>query len=143
MGQLERYGLYVLCLVIFLILGVAIWGSDPQELNHNRELNDPAAVPVVKSEEDHLRDIEGFMEAQARNTLEKQKSAESAIFKPAEFSLTAANAARRFAFFRRSARRFLFSRRLSRRSAVLRSRLSPAETTVSNDSFEPDSAATS
>ena len=27
MGQLERYGLYVLCLVIFLILGVAIWGE--------------------------------------------------------------------------------------------------------------------
>jgi len=32
MGQLERYGLYVLCLVIFLILGIAIWGdsSGPQ-----------------------------------------------------------------------------------------------------------------
>jgi nucleoid-associated protein YgaU len=29
MGQLERYGLYVLCLVIFLILGVAVWGDDP------------------------------------------------------------------------------------------------------------------
>jgi len=28
MGQLERYGLYVLCLVIVLILGVAIWGGD-------------------------------------------------------------------------------------------------------------------
>jgi LysM repeat protein len=27
MGQLEKYGLYVLCLVIFLILGVAIWGG--------------------------------------------------------------------------------------------------------------------
>lgn len=29
MGQLERYGLYVLVVVIFLILGVAIWGGDP------------------------------------------------------------------------------------------------------------------
>lgn len=29
MGQLEKYGLYVLCLVIFLILGVAIWGGEP------------------------------------------------------------------------------------------------------------------
>lgn len=29
MGQLERYGLYVLCVVIVLILGVAIWGGDP------------------------------------------------------------------------------------------------------------------
>jgi LysM repeat protein len=28
MGQLEKYGLYVLCLVIFLILGVTIWGGD-------------------------------------------------------------------------------------------------------------------
>lgn len=28
MGQIERYGLYVLVLVIFLILGVAIWGDD-------------------------------------------------------------------------------------------------------------------
>ncbi len=27
MGQLEKYGLYVLCLVIFLILGVTIWGQ--------------------------------------------------------------------------------------------------------------------
>ncbi|MCA8941617.1 MAG: LysM peptidoglycan-binding domain-containing protein [Planctomycetes bacterium] len=30
MGQIERYGLYVLVLVIFLILGVAIWGDDSQ-----------------------------------------------------------------------------------------------------------------
>ncbi len=30
MGQIEKYGLYVLCLVIFLILGVAIFGGDPQ-----------------------------------------------------------------------------------------------------------------
>lgn len=28
MGQLERYGLYVLVVVIFLILGVALWGGD-------------------------------------------------------------------------------------------------------------------
>ncbi len=32
MGQLERYGLYVLCVVIFLILGVALWGGDPAVL---------------------------------------------------------------------------------------------------------------
>jgi LysM repeat protein len=29
MGQLEKYGLYVLCLVIFLILGVTTMGGDP------------------------------------------------------------------------------------------------------------------
>lgn len=27
MGQLEKYGLYVLCLLIFLIIGVSIWGD--------------------------------------------------------------------------------------------------------------------
>ena len=27
MGQLEKYGLYVMCLVIFLILGVTLWGE--------------------------------------------------------------------------------------------------------------------
>lgn len=39
MGQLERYGLYVLCVVIFLILGVALWGGDP-----NPALAAPPAV---------------------------------------------------------------------------------------------------
>lgn len=32
MGQLEKYGLYVLCLVIFLILGVTIWGGGDTQL---------------------------------------------------------------------------------------------------------------
>lgn len=32
MGQLEKYGLYVLCLVIFLILGVTIWGGGETQL---------------------------------------------------------------------------------------------------------------
>lgn len=32
MGQLERYGLYVLCVVIVMILGVAIWGGDSDPL---------------------------------------------------------------------------------------------------------------
>jgi len=38
MGQLEKYGLYVLCLVIFLILGVTIWGGGdlPQNLNRGK-----------------------------------------------------------------------------------------------------------
>lgn len=43
MGQLERYGLYVLCVVIVLILGVAIWGGGAP-LNageKNPELNRP------------------------------------------------------------------------------------------------------
>ena len=42
MGQLEKYGLYVLCLVIFLILGVAIWGGESEAAplpNTNLPLN--------------------------------------------------------------------------------------------------------
>lgn len=35
MGQLEKYGLYVLCLVIFMILGVALWG-DPSTVAAER-----------------------------------------------------------------------------------------------------------
>ncbi len=38
MGQLEKYGLYVLCLVIFLILGVAIWGGEPQAAGGGKPL---------------------------------------------------------------------------------------------------------
>ena len=36
MGQLEKYGLYVLCLVIFLILGVSIWGGGDLPQNGRR-----------------------------------------------------------------------------------------------------------
>ncbi len=43
MGQLERYGLYVLCLVIFLILGVAIWGENPQAAHLARMQSDRLA----------------------------------------------------------------------------------------------------
>ena len=39
MGQLERYGLYVLCVVIVMILGVAIWGGGETE-----PLDSPAAA---------------------------------------------------------------------------------------------------
>ena len=48
MGQLERYGLYVLVLVIFLILGVAIWGGDPNSI-HKETRN----LPVVTNSDLH------------------------------------------------------------------------------------------
>jgi LysM repeat protein len=50
MGQLEKYGLYVLCLVIFLILGVAIWGGDPNTVlaGQNGTLANGDKAPVVK-----------------------------------------------------------------------------------------------
>jgi LysM repeat protein len=50
MGQLEKYGLYVLCLVIFLILGVAIWGGDPNTVlaGQNGALVNGEKAPAVK-----------------------------------------------------------------------------------------------
>lgn len=42
MGQLEKYGLYVLCLVIFLILGVTIWGTPASALK--KEGNENVAI---------------------------------------------------------------------------------------------------
>jgi LysM repeat protein len=44
MGQLEKYGLYVLCLVIFLILGVALWG-------------DPAAAADRQPQQKNAREV--------------------------------------------------------------------------------------
>jgi len=58
MGQLEKYGLYVLCLVIFLILGVTIWGGGDLPPNpgrgkvpSNSELNtrNPTSSPAGKT----------------------------------------------------------------------------------------------
>ncbi len=51
MGQLERYGLYVLCLVIFLILGVAIWGEDPA-LAQARNAGAPVVLDIDGRAED-------------------------------------------------------------------------------------------
>jgi len=39
MGQLEKYGLYVLCLLIFLILGVTLWGSGEVAARENGSRN--------------------------------------------------------------------------------------------------------
>lgn len=83
MGQLERYGLYVLCLVIFLILGVAIWGSDPQELRRQTLLNVDQGGGV-KTQEDHRRDVLSYRQEQARNSISKYKAAQDAVFNAAE-----------------------------------------------------------
>ena len=52
MGQLEKYGLYVLCLVIFLILGVAIWGGDPTVPQQpGKEVSKLAAIDAGKGKD--------------------------------------------------------------------------------------------
>lgn len=46
MGQLEKYGLYVLCLVIFLILGVTLWGGgDTAPPSRKQEAQTPIRAP--------------------------------------------------------------------------------------------------
>ncbi|MEO6593380.1 MAG: LysM peptidoglycan-binding domain-containing protein [Planctomycetota bacterium] len=45
MGQLEKYGLYVLCLVIFLILGVTIWGGGETPVTGKRTPQAPIVAP--------------------------------------------------------------------------------------------------
>jgi len=52
MGQLERYGLYVLVLVIFLILGVAIWGGEPQAGNRDGAKFNPETYLSTKPGQD-------------------------------------------------------------------------------------------
>jgi LysM repeat protein len=59
MGQLEKYGLYVLCLLIFLIIGVSIWGepasagTDPNQKSETAKVAkvDKLAVPRVDIKE--------------------------------------------------------------------------------------------
>ncbi|HEX5053567.1 MAG TPA: LysM domain-containing protein [Planctomycetota bacterium] len=45
MGQLEKYGLYVLCLVIFLILGVTIWGGGELPVSNKQVSQAPIVAP--------------------------------------------------------------------------------------------------
>lgn len=54
MGQLERYGLYVLCLVIFLILGIAIWGDSPGPANPNETTGRSLTVTSSTGPEDTI-----------------------------------------------------------------------------------------
>jgi nucleoid-associated protein YgaU len=53
MGQLEKYGLYVLCLLIFLIIGVSIWG-DPASAASLEQKAPPAKVANVVPDLDKL-----------------------------------------------------------------------------------------
>ncbi len=80
MGQLERFGLYVLCLVIFLILGVAIWG-DGESPDSVRSAAPPGTG--LKDEKNKNDDFEAMLERQNNYTLDKQRNAEE-LFKPVD-----------------------------------------------------------
>ena len=67
MGQLERYGLYVLVVVIFLILGVAIMGDDPGRppLAGNQQVSAAGSrTPTAQL------DVSGFSVPSARENLD-------------------------------------------------------------------------
>ncbi len=52
MGQLERYGLYVLCLLIVLIMGVTIWGGEPMPpADTHLDVREGAAAQTAIEEE--------------------------------------------------------------------------------------------
>lgn len=93
MGQLEKYGLYVLCLVIFLILGVTIWGGgDPPPINRpSAPIKAPAATAenrVASRDVASMPDLSALLRsadrssptppAEPRNPGDPKKSADSA-----------------------------------------------------------------
>ena len=94
MGQLEKYGLYVLCLVIFLILGVAMWGDPPPDVIDNQLAQQEK---TLLSPEEYTAGLDKVLQAQEQmvqeRTLDKQRTAEDAaakLFVPA----TSANSGR-------------------------------------------------
>lgn len=80
MGQLERYGLYVLCLVIFLILGVAIWGDGAQPEGKLGTLNPNGTS--LKSSDEKIEEFDQHLQQQERQAQSKQDAVEG-LFKPA------------------------------------------------------------
>jgi nucleoid-associated protein YgaU len=83
MGQLERYGLYVLCLVIFLILGVAIWGSDPQGLRSGYTLSTVGGEADVKTPDSYRSDVRDYAKAQVKKSVTKHVAAQETMFERA------------------------------------------------------------
>ncbi|MCA8957167.1 MAG: LysM peptidoglycan-binding domain-containing protein [Planctomycetes bacterium] len=88
MGQLERYGLYVLCLVIFLILGVAIWGGDPQvppkTPQQTKLVSDHGTEPKLKTPEDYRREVAEYIRRKEQSAALEQAEAQRTLFRRAE-----------------------------------------------------------
>lgn len=85
MGQLEKYGLYVLCLVIFLILGVTLWGggdtappSRKQEaqtpMRASNQVTPPATPSPAPAVEPKVVDISGLLQPEAKQDEPKKGS---------------------------------------------------------------------
>lgn len=86
MGQLEKYGLYVLCLVIFLILGVTLWGGgDTASPARKQEAQTPIRAPnpvtpppttpsPSPAAEPKVVDITGLLQPEARGNEPKKNA---------------------------------------------------------------------
>ncbi len=86
MGQLEKYGLYVLCLVIFLILGVTLWGGgDTASPARKQEAQTPIRAPnpvtpppttpvPSPAVEPKVVDITGLLQPEARGNEPKKNA---------------------------------------------------------------------
>jgi LysM repeat protein len=86
MGQLEKYGLYVLCLVIFLILGVTLWGGgDTASPARKQEAQTPMRAPnpvtpppttpaPSPAVEPKVVDITGLLQPEARGNEPKKNA---------------------------------------------------------------------
>lgn len=79
MGQLEKYGLYVLCLVTFLIFGVAIWG-EPASAADDRARGGAGAALENRAPVADLRELTAPMEHPAPR---RNEGAEAAVPDPA------------------------------------------------------------
>ncbi len=85
MGQLERYGLYVLCLIIFLILGIAIWGDSSGPVVPTGGAGSSLTVTSATGPEDtiseeRLRQLE--MEANLNEVVKIMKAAAEPVRPP-------------------------------------------------------------
>jgi nucleoid-associated protein YgaU len=82
MGQLERYGLYVLCLVIFLILGVAIWGDGADASSGTSTAGVIQKTDKrLKTEEEKLDEFNEFLRKQKNDEIKNQDDARG-LFEP-------------------------------------------------------------
>lgn len=79
MGQIERYGLFVLSLVIFFILGIAIWGPTDTSASGGAEgegLSQGKAGAALETRQNNLDEVEDFLSQRRESARQRQRQAE-------------------------------------------------------------------
>jgi nucleoid-associated protein YgaU len=86
MGQLEKYGLYVLCLLIFLIVGVSIWGDpmtaasiEQKPFIAKLEVTPPIDLNKMKVRPADISDVEKIRAADPISDVEKIRAADPQV----------------------------------------------------------------